>query len=402
MILVWRLVFWLISWWWLPLPFLLWPLAKRAWLWQKQEVWESHQQYILLEIIPPKATVRPIASMEQVLTNVWSIYSSLEGWKNFRKKWGEGRRLYHFCFEIVSVGPQARFYLRLNKHHVDSVKAAFYAQYPDIEFQEATERYTHGVSALAPDNYWDLYGFDIMPTRSDAYPIKTYTQFFEPKADTSVEEKRIEPLNTLLEGLNQLKPEEQIWLQFRMMPVSDKDSDYRQRAKSLIGHLTHRQDKPAGKDKENFMPPEMKLTQREREIVKAMEDKLGKYVFLTNIRCLYLAPKEIYGSGRRALAEQYFSSFSAPDLNVLKKWSETKTKIRHFFIERREYLRKRGILRRYLMRETPLYPRRGGTFILSTEELATMIHLPVQLSGMGTMLPHSESKRSGGPVDLPI
>jgi len=61
-----------------------------------------------------------------------------------------------------------------------------------------------------------------MPTKPDAYPIKTYTQFFEPRADTSVEEKRIEPLNTLLEGLNHLKPEEQIWLQFRMMPISEK------------------------------------------------------------------------------------------------------------------------------------------------------------------------------------
>jgi hypothetical protein len=124
------------NWWWIVLPFALWPFFRSAWLWWRQEEWEKREKYILLEIIPPKENLQPFSSMEHILSNIWSIYSSVEGIKNFRKKWIMGRRLYFVTFEIVSVGPHPRFFIRVREEHKDSVRVAFYSQYTEMEFRE--------------------------------------------------------------------------------------------------------------------------------------------------------------------------------------------------------------------------------------------------------------------------
>ncbi|MEK7585592.1 MAG: hypothetical protein AAB455_03730 [Patescibacteria group bacterium] len=388
-------------WWWLLPPILLYSPVKKSILWWQREKWEARQKYVMLEIVPPKESLKPLLAMEQVFSSIWSIYSSIEGLKNFRKKWMEGRRLSHLCIEIASIGPHPRFFIRLNKKQADAVRVAFYAQYPDVEFHDVPEGdYTQAMAWTAPDRQWNFYGFDIAPAKSDVYPIKTYSHFFEPRPESTKEEKRIDPLNNLLEGLNELKPDEQIWLQFRLTPVSDKDSDFRRRGRALLAKLVHRKEKVKSGD--GFVPPEMKMTPHEKDVVKEIEDKLSKYVFQTNIRCLYIARREIFDGARRALAEQYFSAFSSPDLNILRRWSKTKTKIRYFFIKRREYLRRRNMLRRYLLRETPLYPKHEGTFILGTEEVATLIHMPIELTKSGSSLPRVETKKSEAPIDLPI
>lgn len=388
-------------WWWIFPPFILLPLFLRAWLWWRRELWESNQKYTLLEIIPPREVLKPFSSMEYVFTTLWSLHSSTEGIRNFRKKWLMGKRCMYFSIEIAGIGPTPHFFLRINSEHLGSVRAAFYSQYPDMGFREVTESYDKGVSWDIPDEKWDMYGMDIVPVKSDIYPIRTYSQFFETRPD-SKEEKRIDPINTLLEGINELKDDEQLWIQMRVEPVTGRESDYMERGRKLINKLVYRTGSKGRMPNEGGIPPEMKLTPRERDVVKLIEDKIGKYVFKTNIRCLYLGRRGVFNSGRKALAEQYFAGFSAPDINMLMKWRKTKTKILHFLIKRRLYLRKKRIFRRYILRETALYPRRSPEFILSTEELATIFHIPVAAGSIGASMEKAESKKSSHPIDLPV
>ena len=243
-----------------------------------------------------------------------------------------------------------------------------------------------------------MYGFDEKLMKNDVYPIKTYSSFFEEKADQNREEKRIDPISVLFEGLNKLRRDEQIWMQMRVEPVTSNDSDYASRGKKLIDKLSYR-DKKSKKEDNSFVPVEMKLTPREREIVKTIEDKIGKLMFKVNIRCLYFGKRDVFQRGRRTLAEQFFSGFNTKDLNAMKKWKRTKTRIYNFFSERRLFVRQKNMLRRYALREIPLYPHKYGTFVLNTEELATMFHFPITTKSFSS-LSVSNSKKGDAPAEL--
>ena len=382
---------------------------------------------MFLEMIVPGEIHKPLMSMEHVLSNLWSLYSNIHGWKNFRKKWIIGKRFESFCVEIVSDGPNPRFFIRIDRAHIDTTKTAFYSQYPEIELREVREDYLREVSWNMPDRHWNLYGMDQKLCNDDCYPIKTYTQFFEMKPENLKDEKRIDPINSLLESFSNLKPEEKIWVQIRLMPATKNETDFLARGKKLINKLVHRKEEANDSmaiktlnavgdlvsvssskeekkkdEKKELIPPEMKLTPREREIVELVERKMSKNIFLTNIRGLYLCNGKNFDPGRKALIESYFSSFSLPDQNEFGKMRETKTKILHFIIKRRLNLRKRKIFRRYVMRETPFHPLGGGTFVLNTEELATIIHPPVELGKTGMKASAAEIKRAAAPKNLPM
>lgn len=386
----------------------LWYPFWRAWLWWRRELWEVKQKYILLEIIPPAETLQPLSAMEQILSSIWGVYTGIEGIYHLKKKWWWGRKLYYFCFEIASMGPYPHLLLRIMKTHQDTVEAALYSQFPEMEIHEVDD-YTRYISQNVPSKDWQVYGLDEMPVKPDVYPIKTYRMFFEERPEMMKEEKRIDPLATLLEALAKLREKkEALWIQIKAVPVTANDSDYMERGKRIVDELVHRAEKRPSRTKEGmkageaFIPPEMKLTAKEKEVVKAIDDKIAKPAFRCNIRLLYFGHPDIFTMGRRTLGEQFFNSFSTRDLNAVKKWRKTKTRIYHFFVKRRLFLRRRRMFWRYVLRETPLYPRKGGTFILNIEELATIFHPPIITRALGTFLPRVGARKGEPPAGLPV
>ena len=231
----------ILLWWWILPPIILFPFAAQAWLWWRRELWEKKQKYVFLELIFPHGTEKPISSMEHILSTLWPVHSSIEGIRNFKKKWWIGKKLQYFTVEIVSAASRPRFFIRCNEEHRDSVVSTFYSQYPTMEIIEmkesSKENYIRYVSWNTPDHKMNMYGFDEVLKRSDAFPIKTYTQFFEMKPENTKEEKRIDPINTLLEGLNQLKDGEQIWIQMRLAPVGNDDDAYITQEEELSTNL---------------------------------------------------------------------------------------------------------------------------------------------------------------------
>jgi hypothetical protein len=403
------------NWWWAFLPFFVFPLFRSAWLLKRREEWEKKQKYKFLEIVVPNEVEKPLFSMEQVFSNIWPIYTNLDGRMNWKKKYWYGQRQDHLTIEIVGNGIAPRFFLRVHEDQVDTIEAAFFAQYPELEFRETDDSFMQEVSWNLPDHKWDMYGFDEVLERPDFYPIKTYNQFFEMKPDNVKEEKRMDPINTLIEGLRKLNPQERAWVQLRLEPIAENDGNYLRRGKALVNKLVHRKDikglsivsllwgqRNSSREERELIPPEMKLTPGEREEVELVEDKIGKNSYKVNIRCILFGQKNIFKPSRKALLEEYFSSFSAPDLNIFKKFSKTKTKIQYFFIKRRTFFRKRQIFSRYLLRETPLYPRKGGTYILNIEELATIFHPPISSAKSAVFLQRVSAKKGDSPDNLPI
>jgi len=132
---------------------------------------------------------------------------------------------------------------------------------------------------------------------------------------------------------------------------------------------------------------------------------MKKPAFKTNIRGLYLYKKDNFNSTHRKVVEAYFPHFYTQNLNVLKYGDETRTKVHFIWRARRIYSRKKKIFRNYVERFTPLFPKMSswGTFILTTEELATIYHFPAKITGLAApAMTHIEAKKSGPPSGLPV
>ena len=277
----------------------------------------------------PRDVEKPIKAMESVFAGLWQLYDPA----NAREYWLEGQRLQSLSIEIVSIEGQVHFYIRFPDVVKRAMEAAIYSQFPDVELIKV-EDYTKFVPQDIPNKDWDMWGTNFMMGRPDVYPLRTYPTFFEENPEGK-EEKRLDPMGILLEGFSKIGKGEQLWVQFVLKPVAAgqneaEGDDYPARGQVIIDKLVHRPDNKgpstffqdvgaAGKTvatgkvseakeerPQEIIPPEMRLTPGERDIVGAIENKIGKYAFQTNLRVIYLAKREVFFSPTKAL----FFSFS--------------------------------------------------------------------------------------------
>ncbi|MDP3882891.1 MAG: hypothetical protein Q8Q48_02450 [Candidatus Staskawiczbacteria bacterium] len=422
-------------WWWVFLPLMLQAQLKTLFLWWIGWDYDyaTKQKWVLLEVIPPKEILTPLKVMEDVFSSLWPIMDSA----NFRELWcdGElGNGPYWFSWEIASIEGKIHFYLRFLKQHRSAVEMALYGHFPDAEIHEAPD-YVKLVPQTVPNDEWDMYGEDWDYRQANAYPIKTYEKFFEPQGERiSAEEKRMDPILSLLEGISKLGPGEHYWVQFTTVPVGDKDEpDWKNEGQKIINKLAKRAEKKEptlmedlmyitrqilvgpDKDGESYSWPKMEededtgelkvsLTPGEREIITEVENKLKKPAFRTNIRGVYVAKRDAWRASNKAILRSYMGHFKTNDLNDLNFKNETRPRIHYFLRERRVFLRARKMFRNAVMRFPPLYPnRRDLCPIMSSEELATMYHFPLRTTGMmAPTMSKVESKKSGPPPNLPV
>jgi hypothetical protein len=419
----------LITWWWLPMPFILWSPFCFLWKWWRTEGFLEDNPSILLEIKIPKEVLKPIRAMETVLNSLWQIlYDGPDSYE----KWIDGKVILSYSFEIASIDGQVHFYIRFPKSNRDSVEASIYAQYPTAEISEV-EDYTKNVPQDIPNKEWDLWGADYKALMKNPYPIKTYVEFETERE--ALEEKRIDPLAPLLESMAKINPGEQFWIQILASPVTDMELPWVTEGKEIRNELAMRNAKKrpnrplileaadvmitgvppgdVGEAQKELLPPEMKLTSGERDIITAIEKKITKLGFNTSIRFIYLGKRDIFFKPKLRLALGFFSQFSTQNLNTLVPHGQpliTKIKKSWFFpknltIERRLYLRKRAIFRIYTKREAPFFPadrRWPSSFVLNTEELASIFHFPGRMSAPGPSLERIEAKKGEAPPGLPM
>ncbi|GAI05357.1 unnamed protein product, partial [marine sediment metagenome] len=272
-----------------------------------QERWDDSIPKIILEIRMPKEVLKPIKAMEQVFAGLHSIHDVF----TWREKWIEGQFLPSISLEIVSIGGEVHFYIRAFKMFRNVIESNIYSQYPEAEIFEV-EDYTKLVPQDIPNKDWDLWGTSFINTKPDPYPIKTYPKF-ELEREIK-EEKRIDPLAGLLEGMASLKPGEQLWLQIRATPIREEKPWIKEGLK-IKDKLVRRPEKPKSKpmiqeaaevlitgkppgvappEEKEIIPPEMKLTPGEREIVAAIEEKIGKFGYDCHIRFIYLGKQDVF------------------------------------------------------------------------------------------------------------
>jgi len=424
-------------WWWVFLPIMLASQLKTLYLWWI--AWDfdyaTKAKWVVLEVTPLEEMLTPFKAMEDVFSSLWPIMDI----GNFREVWCDGELPngpYWFSWEIASTEGKIHYYLRFLRQHRVSVESALFGHYPNIEIKEAPD-YVKLVPPTVPNDEWDMYGEDWELRKPDAYPIKTYEKFFEPQGERiSAEEKRIDPIIGLLESMSRLGPGEHYWVQFITVPVPDHDEpEWRAEGQKIINKIAQRPEKKkisffdelfhvfrdiiAGpeKDGESYSWPKMEedeetgemrisLTPGEREVITEIENKLKKPAFRTSIRGVYVAKRDAWKSPHRTLMRSYMGHFSTDSMNSLNLSGKTRPKVHFFMRKRRVFLRARVMFRNTIARLPALFPdRMRGDLcpILSSEELATLYHFPIKVTGMVTpTLEKIESKKAGPPANLPI
>jgi len=376
----------------------------------------------------PEDAPRPFKAMEDVFVGMWQMHDP----PNPREKWLEGKYQLSFALEIVSTEGNIHFYLRIPEGNRTLVESAIYAHYPSAEL-EVVEDYTKQIPQDIPSKEWDLWGTNYILERPSPYPIKTYSKFFEPTA-TDKEEMRIDPMALLVEGFSRIGKGEHLWIQFVLTPIlhtSPQESNLVEEGREIVAQIIKRPPAPKnkgllgdirtvtahvatgvdanGKEEkpQEIIPPEMRLTPGEREIVASIEEKISKYSFGTHCRFIYLAKRENYFGPAKALAMTWFTQFGTTTYNNFRPLKSTLTKVytilSWFTDKRRAFVRKRRLFRNYTLRLPPYFPRstKMGTFILNVEELATIFHFPGKITTPSSAVVRVGSKKGEAPAGLP-
>ncbi len=427
-------------WWWILLPLMLHAQAKELYFWWVN--WDysyASWRWITLELVPPKETIAPLKAMEDVFSVVWPSYYD-QG--NFRDIWMDGELdngPFWGSWEIVSIEGRVHFYLRILSQFRSIVETAFFTHYPDLEIKQVPD-YTTLVPPTAPNEEWDVYGEDYRWSKPDYVPMMSYEKTFEEKGQGIKDEKRLDPIISLLELLSRLGPGEHYWVQFITCPVTEYDEPgWIAGGKKEINKIARRPEKKktsllddimyvmsqlilgpkiegAGpKAKVSWTPQteqeedegELKLTPDERELLTEMEKKLRKPVFRTTVRGVYVAKRESWKSGNRILLRSYMAHWLSNKFNSFTfAGVPTRPKINYFMRKRRVFLRARKMFRHAVKRLPPTFPNRMASDfqpIISIEEMATLYHFPVRMSGMvSPTLEKVQAKKAGPPQNLPI
>ncbi len=384
---------------WLPLLliFILW----EAWMQYVRAKYLFGLSWVLLEIkLPQEITKSPLA-MEVFLM---SLYQT-GGETTFIDKNIKGQVRAHFSLEIVSIEGSVKFYIYSQNKFRGLIESGLYAQYPNIEIHEMPD-YTKSVHFDSKE--MDLYVTDYALTGPDPFPIKTYVDYGLEKESVD-EENKIDPINTVIEYMGSIGPNQQCWLQIIIRAhkaespkegtLFGKTDLWKDSAKKEIENI-RKAALPPGDTGTKFPNP----TKGEQERISALERSVSKISFDTGIRCIYLGKKDFYNGSNIGSVRGLLRAYTNPHLNGFKPthWlSKFDYPWQDFNNIRQNAIKAEG-LNAFKRRSFFHKPHNEGpVIVLNVEELASVFHLPGKVSTTPT-LNRIPSKKSGAPANLPI
>ncbi len=405
------------------LIFTLW-IGLKGWVYWRQNLWASKQKFVLLAIDIPEEHLQSPMAAENVFATLWGTYSST----NYLDHYWRGKFQLAHSVEIVSIEGYVQFLIHTPESWRDTVESAFYAQFPNCEITEVEDYAQYGPKEF-PSETHQMWGTEMMESKSHFYPIRTYRSFEDPIA---TEQTMTDPVAVLLEVLAKIGPGEQIWIQWVITPLIDS---WQKGSKELIDKLAGKKIPPkisliqrlfnpiikmfvefgntiaVGFGKDGFFgssessssddPPSMMLylTPGENMVIKAIQDKVSKAGFATKMRFIYLAEKERYSVPRGVQGVMgYLKQYADLNLNSVRPFSKTMTSADYFFKEYRLNRIRNNLIVAYRNRSQG---RGGPGFILNTEELASFWHFPADYVRT-PQLKRSSIKAVEPPPTLPV
>lgn len=364
---------------------------------------------ILLELRMPRDTMKTPAAMEAVFAALHLGPGEATWWKKIVL--GNTRPWY--SFEIVSLGGRVHFYIWTRDAYRRAIESALYAQYPGMEVIEV-EDYSRLVDPAHHPN--KVVGFEYVKNKAQGHPIRTYVDFGLDRP--AKPEEQVDPLAQVIELMGSLGPNEQLWIQFMIRThkgekynkknKKGKSFTWKDEAQEEIDAIREQAlqeaeyvDPSSGKVVKTKM---VNMTPGKAEQIKAIERNISKLPFDVGIRALYTAPEEYYQGivgGYLVSIFKPFHSEQGAGLDVAGVWSNKYSEYpwedpgghheahaMHLMVE---------MWRRRMIYHAPYI---GTWSVMSTEELATLYHVPSATVATPS-LPRIQSTTGGAPQNLP-
>lgn len=398
--------------WIIPVFFFCWGMILVYQNWIRAQ-YRAQRRYVMLAIDVPKDNEQGLKAIENFFSHLSGAHQPLK----FHHLWWRGEVPDSFSFEIVSIGGNIQYVIHFVDIYRDLVEAALYAQYPDAEISEI-EDYTKRWNIKLPHEKYQLFGTELKLTNKEWYPIITHKEF-----EDSLSQELKDPIAGLLEVMNRVGQDEELWIQFLVTPANnDWGKGAQAEVDKIIGaKITPKQDflyyllllprmileglnpsievgvNKASEPRNNMMT----LTEGEKNSVSAIQNKVSKVGFHVRIRWIYIGPKEKYNTFK-ALHSVYgaFKQYNSLGLNGFRNDLRYMTAAIVMFKKTRLKWRRNKMLYRYKNRGHFFSPGEYG-FILNSEELASLWHFPTILT-KAPLVQKTESKKAEPPTTLPI
>ncbi len=391
-------------------PFILIYVAFRMWVDFRQSAFISSQEYVLLEVKPPRSHMKTPLAME-------SIFSGLHlspGESTWYDKKIRGKVRPWWSFEIAVIDGTVHFFIWTRATLRNVVEAQIYAQIPGAQIITAND-YARAVSGL-PDE-WGIWGCDFTLTKPDPYPIRTYIDYGLDKTPLK-ELQQVDPLAHMIEYFGTFGKGEQVWFQI-IARVHKGDKYHKKNAEGkpytwvdegreivqkirvmTVGKVKYK-DVFTGEMRETDGFPNP--TKGESEKMAAIEHNVAKQAFDIGIRAVYIAEPEKFDGSKIPGIIGSLRQFGSESYNNFKptRWMTLFNDYpwELFTNKRKDIVRKR-LIDAYRRRSYFYAPFVTPHNIMSTEELATIYHIPS--SSVATpSLSRIQSATETPPANLP-
>lgn len=410
----------ILSLWWLIIPIFLIALALYLWRLHKEEEYKSNIDWTMIEVRVPKEIEKSPKAMEQIFAAAHAINTKVKT----KDKWLKGKVGDWITFELIGRAGKIHFLIRTPSEYRNLVESAIYSQYSEAEISIVPEEddYIHEFPNPLPNKTYDIAGAELKLKKDDGYPIRTW-EYFEERD----EEKRLDPISSIMETMSDLKPSEAIWIQLILQPAGD---DWVEEGEKLADKLWQ-----GKKDKSSKLPEPFKtlsewadaiaefirnffiaffqlpawgegrdedddkksnLSPGKRKVVEAIEDKISKLGFKGALRVLYIDRKDEFTTSNVTSIQGALRQF---DTNNLNKFEANKGAMEgHKLLltkDNKKFQGKRKFYSNFITRDFP-----DNTSVFNVEELATLYHFPLT-DIKSPELQKTSFKKGGPPSDLP-
>jgi hypothetical protein len=407
--------------WWIVVPVIFIIVAWEAWILYLHVKFLESIRWKVLEIKIPKNVLKTPKAMEQIFAAAHAPYSY---GLRFSQKYIKGEDEQFFSFELIGRNGETHFYLRTPEPFRNMMESAIYGQYPEAEIVEV-EDYLKQMPKILPSRDFDVAGFEEVFKQKSCYPIRTYAMFEE-----AVEERRIDPVGSLVEAMSKMEGDQQFWMQLIIVPTGNEVvEEGEEEINKLLGIEDHKKksggffpdfdlgftlgealrapfEHPgaagAKKDHKEERQQRFIVSPNAKEIADGIQKKISKLGFETTLRFVFIERRgESSGGVDKAafLGHGYIRQFNTTNMNQLRPDKPTTTAsyaIRGLFKKTRVQWRKRIMYERYRH-----LTHNAAKPVLNIEELATIYHFPLNVVST-TELEKIESRKGSPPASLPI
>lgn len=408
----------------MPIPLSM--FAFYLWHHYRQDRFIMGVKWVLLEIQVPRDVVKTPAAMELIFSN--ALYH--KSGKGFWEQYIQGAPWFWFSLEIVSIDGQVHFYIRTPTRMRGLLETQIYSQYPQAKVVEVSD-YALEVPEYKKDGDWNMWGCEFNKMKEDFLPIKTYKSFGDDFKTGVKEEFKIDPITPMIEYLGSLPRGQQMWIQIVVRQSikkyhsheTGKSLNFHEAAKEFMYDLMRPFTRIQKNDAGDPLGKDARVPEPLRPTIKAITDQMNQLHFDCGIRMITLSDKRLctdeqFNNHRRA-SRLIWRQYAQPAINELNRinstqfdapWSDPTglalTKIKRRMLD---WYRMRTFFHppiqysfKYPAILAAFFPsHKAQTFVVSTEELATLFHFPGMVSSTPSFK-RIESKIAKPPSDLPI